>query len=66
VDALAAHHFRTDLWRAGVLIGGAFGAEFFFLFVALDQTTLVRASVLFYAMPLWLAVAAHFLFPGER
>jgi drug/metabolite transporter (DMT)-like permease len=58
--------FRADLWRAGVLIGTAFGAEFFFLFVALDQTTLVRASVLFYAMPLWLAVAAHFLFPGEQ
>jgi drug/metabolite transporter (DMT)-like permease len=58
--------FRTDLWRAGLLIGGAFAAEFFFLFIALDLTTVVRASVLFYAMPLWLAVAAHFLFPGER
>jgi drug/metabolite transporter (DMT)-like permease len=58
--------FRADLWRAGVLIGAAFAAEFFFLFIALDLTTVVRASVLFYAMPLWLAVAAHFLFPGER
>ncbi|WP_209424973.1 DMT family transporter [Pararhodobacter sp. SW119] len=58
--------FRPDLWRPGLLIGAAFSAEFFFLFVALDQTTVVRASVLFYAMPLWLAGAAHFLFPGER
>ena len=57
--------FRADLWRSGLLIGGAFAAEFFFLFIALDHTTVVRASVLFYAMPLWLAVAAHFLFPGE-
>ncbi len=58
--------FRPELWRAGLLIGSAFAAEFFFLFIALDLTTVVRASVLFYAMPLWLAVAAHFLFPGER
>ncbi len=58
--------FRADLWRAGLLIGAAFAAEFFFLFIALDHTTVVRASVLFYAMPLWLAMAAHFLFPGER
>jgi len=58
--------FRADLWRSGLLIGSAFAAEFFLLFIALDNTTVVRASVLFYAMPLWLAVAAHFLFPGER
>jgi drug/metabolite transporter (DMT)-like permease len=56
---------RLDLWRGGVLIGLAFAAEFFFLFIALDLTTVVRASVIFYAMPLWLAVMAHFLFPGE-
>ena len=58
--------FRVDLWRSGLLIGAAFAAEFFLLFIALDHTTVVRASVLFYAMPLWLAMAAHFLFPGER
>jgi len=58
--------FRFDMWRPGLLIGAAFAAEFFFLFIALDNTTVVRASIIFYAMPLWLAVAAHFLFPGER
>lgn len=58
--------FRFDLWRPGLLIGAAFATEFFFLFIALDHTTVVRASIIFYAMPLWLAVAAHFLFPGER
>jgi len=58
--------FRADLWRPGLLIGAAFATEFFFLFIALDNTTVVRASIIFYAMPLWLAVAAHFLFPGER
>lgn len=58
--------FRFDMWRPGLLIGIAFAAEFFFLFIALDNTTVVRASIIFYAMPLWLAGAAHFLFPGER
>ncbi|MCC5986856.1 MAG: DMT family transporter [Pararhodobacter sp.] len=58
--------FRFDLWRGGLLVGAAFATEFFLLFVALDNTTVVRASVMLYAMPLWLALAAHFLFPGER
>lgn len=57
---------RWDLWQPGLLVGFVFSAEFFFLFIALDNTTVVRASIVFYAMPLWLAVAAHFLFPGER
>lgn len=58
--------FRFDLWRGGLLVGGAFAVEFFLLFIALDNTTVVRASVMLYAMPLWLALAAHFLFPGEQ
>lgn len=58
--------FRFDMWRPGLLIGAAFATEFFFLFIALDNTTVVRASIIFYAMPLWLAGAAHFLFPGEQ
>jgi drug/metabolite transporter (DMT)-like permease len=45
---------------AGLLIGVMFSAEFLFLFLALDLTTLGRASVLFYSMPLWFAVFAHF------
>ena len=51
---------------AGVLIGLAFSAEFLFLFLALDLTTVVHTSILFYAMPVWLALAGHFLLPGER
>ncbi|MFN4099008.1 MAG: DMT family transporter [Pararhodobacter sp.] len=57
---------RLDLWREGLLAGLLFSAEFLLLFVALDNTSVVRASSLFYAMPIWLALAAHFLFPGER
>lgn len=58
--------FRPDLWRPGLLIGTFFAAEFYLLFIALDRTTLVRAAILFYAMPLWAAVLAHALIPGER
>lgn len=50
----------------GLLIGLFFAAEFLLLFVALDLTTAVRASVIFYSMPVWLALGAHFLIPGER
>ncbi|MCB1389032.1 MAG: DMT family transporter [Rhodobacteraceae bacterium] len=57
---------RWDLWREGLLAGLLFSSEFLFLFIALDHTSVVRASSLFYAMPIWLALAAHFLFPGER
>ena len=57
---------RLDLWRAGVLMGLCFTVEFLLLFVALDLTSVVRASSIFYAMPIWLALVAHFLVPGER
>jgi drug/metabolite transporter (DMT)-like permease len=50
----------------GLLIGMVFAAEFLFLFLALDLTTVGRASVIFYSMPLWLALMAHFGLPGER
>ncbi|MGL5009169.1 MAG: DMT family transporter [Paracoccaceae bacterium] len=50
---------------AGLLIGLVFSAEFLFLFLALDLTTLGRASVIFYSMPFWFALMAHFGL-GER
>jgi drug/metabolite transporter (DMT)-like permease len=50
----------------GLLIGVVFAGEFLFLFLALDLTTLGRASVIFYSMPLWLALMAHWGLPGER
>ena len=51
---------------AALLIGLLFGSEFLLLFIAIDLTTVVRASVLFYSMPVWLALGAHFLIDGER
>ena len=48
------------------MTGVFFAAEFILLFQALDYTTVSRASIFFYTMPFWVALAAHFLIPGER
>jgi drug/metabolite transporter (DMT)-like permease len=50
----------------GTVSGLLFAAEFFFLFIALDLGTVSRVSVIFYSMPVWLTLMAHFLLPGER
>jgi drug/metabolite transporter (DMT)-like permease len=52
--------------RWGLLSGLAFTFEFICLFTALDYTSVSRASVIFYSMPVWLAIAAHLFLPGER
>jgi drug/metabolite transporter (DMT)-like permease len=51
---------------AGIASGVLFSLEFTFLFNALDLTTVGRASIMLYSMPMWLAIAAHLLLPGER
>ncbi|WP_284372347.1 DMT family transporter [Sulfitobacter pacificus] len=53
-------------WVGGIASGLFFTLEFICLFVALDITTVSRASVIFYSMPVWLSLIAHVLFPGER
>ncbi len=55
-----------DLVLPGLLVGGCFTFEFICLFIALDMTTVARASVIFYSMPVWLALMGHFVLPGER
>lgn len=55
-----------NAWMAGVASGLLFALEFMCLFTALDITTVSRASVIFYSMPVWLALIAHFVLPGER
>jgi drug/metabolite transporter (DMT)-like permease len=52
-------------WGAGLLIGTVFAAEFLFLFLALDLTTVGRTSLIMYSMPVWFALLAHFGL-GER
>lgn len=49
----------------GVLNGLFFCGEFGLLFIALDYTTVARVSLFFYIMPVWVAIAAHFLIPEE-
>ncbi len=51
---------------AGLITGLIFGAEFLCLFVALDLTTVGRSGVIFYSMPLWLALMSHFILPNDR
>ena len=58
--------FSAGSIPAGVLMGVMFAAEFLFLFLALDLTTVVRSAIIFYSMPVWLALMAHFGLPGER
>ncbi|MEM9196217.1 MAG: DMT family transporter [Pseudomonadota bacterium] len=57
---------RDGSFWPGLLCGTFFAIEFVLLFIALDITDVSRAAILFYTMPVWLAVAAHFFIPGER
>jgi drug/metabolite transporter (DMT)-like permease len=49
-----------------VASGLLFAFEFLCLYNALDLTTVSRSSVIFYSMPLWLALASSVLLPDER
>ena len=67
--ALRKRGALRGMWQSiggGLLLGLLFSAEFVMLFQALDLTTVSRASIVFYSMPVWLALAAHLLLPGER
>ena len=50
----------------GLVNGLLFSGEFCLLFLALDYTSVARASLFFYIMPIWVALGAHYLIPGER
>lgn len=56
---------RREAWGSGLLMGAIFAAEFLFLFLALDLTTVGRSSLIMYSMPVWFALLAHFGL-GER
>jgi hypothetical protein len=49
----------------GVLCGSLFAIEFMLTFVAFDYTTVARVTMLFYTMPFWLALIAHFRHSGR-
>jgi drug/metabolite transporter (DMT)-like permease len=50
----------------GIAAGLFFTVEFICVFLALDLTTVSRASIMLYSMPVWLGLLAHLLIPGER
>ncbi|MDP5086116.1 MAG: DMT family transporter [Yoonia sp.] len=58
--------FEKGTRLAGFAIGTVFAFEFLCLFVALDLTAVSRASVIFYSMPVWLALIAHFVMPDDK
>ena len=58
--------FERGTRVAGFAIGCVFAFEFMCLFVALDLTAVSRASVIFYSMPVWLAIMAHFILPDDK
>ncbi len=58
--------FEKGTRLAGLTVGCVFAFEFLCLFVALDLTAVSRASVIFYSMPVWLAIMAHFVIPDDR
>lgn len=58
-------HLRRRTLGAGLLVGTLFAAEFLCLFLALDLTSVGRASVIMYSMPVWFSILAHFGL-GER
>ena len=56
---------RMAVLLPGLATGICFAVEFALLFQAIQLTTVARASVLFYTMPFWVAIGAHFFIPGE-
>jgi drug/metabolite transporter (DMT)-like permease len=57
---------RDGTGRHGLLIGALFAAEFVFLYWGLAFTTASRSVIFLYSAPLWVALGAHHLIPGER
>uniref|UniRef100_UPI0040484AD1 DMT family transporter n=1 Tax=Yoonia sp. TaxID=2212373 RepID=UPI0040484AD1 len=58
--------FSRETILFGIITGTVFAFEFLFLFVALDLTTVGRSGVIFYSMPLWLAILAHLFVEGDK
>lgn len=51
---------------ACLLAGTLFAFEFVVLYLAVDLTSVARVSIIFYSMPVWLALMAHVAIPGEQ
>lgn len=61
-----ALHMPREARAGALLLGFFFTAEFVFLYLSLDRTSVGRASIIFYSMPVFVALAAHVMLPEER
>lgn len=52
--------------RAGLLVGGLFALEFFFVAEGLRRSSAAHIVVLLYTAPIFAALGLHLLLPGER
>ena len=59
-------NFFDGSFVAGIIAGVLFAVEFIFLFTALDYSTVTRVSLIFYTMPVWLSLSAHFLIKNDK
>jgi len=57
--------FFDGSFLPGLIAGVLFAIEFILLFTALDYSTVTRVSLIFYTMPVWLTLAAHFLIKND-
>ncbi len=57
---------KKGTYLLGICTGIIFSLEFFLLYLALDFTTVIRSSIIFYSMPVWLAIISHFWFPNDK
>ena len=57
---------EKSLLPAIIFYGLIFGTEFMFLYIALDLTSVIRVTIMFYTMPIWLALMNHFLLENDR
>jgi drug/metabolite transporter (DMT)-like permease len=57
---------RDGTLVAGIIVGLLFGAEFIFIYLGFDYTTISRGIIFIFFAPLVVALGAHFLIPTER
>ena len=57
---------RDGSLGAGLAIGAAFAVNFMLVYPGLQYTTASRSVLFIYSMPFFVAIAAHYLIPGDR
>ena len=57
---------RDGSWKAGLLAGALFGAEFACIYLGLQRTTASRLTVFLYTSPFWVALLVPFWVPSEK